>query len=243
MNGQTTPPVLPLFAQIEATLRARILEQRLTPGEKLPSEQALEREFGVSRITVRQALSVLHASGLIQKINGKGSFVTRPGDRPPPGGLTGVYEHMRAQGREAHGRTLSVRAVKAAAPVARALRVEVGTPLTAVNGLRLVDGEAFAVGTTYGPADLMRAILRENMEANDLMHILESRLGFRIERTYTEASAVHAGRTRARQLDVGEDAPLLRMRFTPQDVAGRLLCYSEIYFRGDQFRYKAVIRR
>jgi GntR family transcriptional regulator len=243
MEAKAPTTSMPLFAQVETALRERILDNRLAAGDKLPSELELEREFGVSRITVRQALSALHAGGFIQKINGKGSFVTRPNELPRLGGLTGFYEHMRAQGHEAHGRTLSVRQVAAPAAAAEALGIEPGTTLMTMTTLRLVDDQPLAVGLTYGPPELIEALLREDTEANDVMVLLESRLGFRLRSTHIETSAVRAGKTRARQLGLEEDAPVLRIRFTPHDVTDRALCYSEMYFRGDAFSYKAVIKR
>ena len=70
-------PTPSLFKRIESDLRQRILSNELAPGEKLPSESEMINIFGVSRITVRQALSDLQAAGLIEKINGKGSFVSK----------------------------------------------------------------------------------------------------------------------------------------------------------------------
>ena len=85
-------PALPLFAQIKARLRQDILEKRLPAGQKLPSEAQLQLAFGVSRITVRQALNELQAEGLIETLNGKGSFVTRPAGAPRLGMLAGFNE-------------------------------------------------------------------------------------------------------------------------------------------------------
>jgi GntR family transcriptional regulator len=51
--------------------RQSILEKQLAPGQKLPSESKLQAQFGVSRITVRQALSALQAEGLVETFNGK----------------------------------------------------------------------------------------------------------------------------------------------------------------------------
>lgn len=237
------PATLPLFAQIESNLRQRIVDNRLVAGTKLPSEAELEVEFGVSRITVRQALAALHAKGLIEKVNGKGSFVTRPGDAPKLGPLTGFYEHMRARGREAHGKTLSVRQLPATAVAAEALGIAPGTPLTVVTALRLVDGKPVAVGVTHGDPVLMRALLAEDIETNDFMQLLESRMGYRLKSTHTETSAVLAGPVRARQLQIEPGDPVLRIRFTPHDVSDQPLCYSEMHFRGDAFSYKAVVKR
>lgn len=128
-----------LFARIEADLRQRIPENKLPQGGKLPSEAALQQEFGVSRITVRQALAALQASGLIVTVNGKGSYVTRATDAPLLGPLTGFYEHMRARGHHARRRLLSVRTVQASADAAAALRIAPGVELTAISMLQLVD--------------------------------------------------------------------------------------------------------
>lgn len=235
--------VLPLFAQVEANLRKRIIDNQLAPGSKLPSEAELEVEFAVSRITVRQALAALHAGGLIEKINGKGSFVTRPTDAPDLGSLTGFYEHMRSRGHQAHGRTLSVRQVKAAAAAARALKIPIGSPLTAVTTLRMVNGKPLAIGVTYGAAELMQALLREDSETNDMMTLLESRLGYRLKNTHIETSAMAAGKAHARHLGISAPDPVLRIRFTPHDISNRPVCYSEVHFRGDGFTYKAVVKR
>lgn len=59
------------FRQIEEALRQQIIANDLAPGVKLPSEAELVEQYGASRITIRQALAGLHASGLIEKINGK----------------------------------------------------------------------------------------------------------------------------------------------------------------------------
>ncbi len=232
-----------LFARIEADLRRRIIDNQLQPGSKLPSEAALQEEFGVSRITVRQALSTLHASGLISTINGKGSFVTRATDAPQLGPLTGFYDHMRAKGHQAYGRLISVRSVRASAAAAEALRIAPGTPLTSISMVRIVDGQPLAVGSACGPDALMQALLREDVEANDMMTLVESRLGYRLRNTHIETSALRAGKLRARQLGIDENDPVLRICFTPHDISDRPLTYAEMFFRGDAFSYKAVVKR
>lgn len=233
----------PLFAQIEAHLRNRILGNDLPPGSKLPSEAELEVQFQVSRITVRQALAALHAGGLIRKVNGKGSFVTRPSDGPDLGPLTGFYEHMRARGHRTQGQTLSVRDGRVNAEAARALRLPADTALTAVTVVRRVDDKPIAIGTTYGRPELIQALLREDIETNDVQALLESRLGFRLKAMHIETSALAAGKLRARHLEVAPEDPVLRVRFTPHDSADQPVCYSEMFFRGDAFSYKAVVKR
>ena len=232
-----------LFARVADSLRSDILANRMGPGHKLPSESALEESFGVSRITVRQALASLHAEGLIEKVNGKGSFVTRPNESPDMGSLTGFYEHMRAHGRQAVGRILSVREVSAPVAAAQALEVPVGHPLVALRALRLVDNKPLAFMLSYGEPALMRALIQEDLNTNDVVVLLETRLGQRLKSNRIEARAIPATAARAKLLDVVPGAPLLRIDFTPVNVSGQPMVYSQMLFRGDSFSYKAVVRR
>lgn len=65
-----------LYAQAANILRQRIRSQQWAPGTQIPTLTALEREFGVARVTLRQALSLLEAEGLIWRRRGRGTFVT-----------------------------------------------------------------------------------------------------------------------------------------------------------------------
>jgi len=238
-----SPVTVSLFAQVQASLRDDILGNRLLPGAKLPSEAALEASFGVSRITVRQALSALHAEGLIKKVNGKGSFVTQPDKEPRLGPLTGFYQHMRTRGEVARGKTLSVREVKASMAAAEALHVAPDTTLLSATLLRFVNDVPLAYGVMQAEPALTRALLAHDLNVNDVMVVLESNLGYRLMSSHIEAGAVVAGKVRGRLLEVDENAPLLRIRFTPHDATGKPLVFSEIYFRADRFTYKAILNR
>ena len=68
---------VPLYSQLKELLRGRILDGTYSPHSRMPSENELGQVFGVSRITVRQALGDLQKEGLIFKIHGKGTFALR----------------------------------------------------------------------------------------------------------------------------------------------------------------------
>ncbi|HEX5325898.1 MAG TPA: GntR family transcriptional regulator, partial [Acetobacteraceae bacterium] len=94
--------VTPLYRQLTELLRGQIVSGALADGARLPSEAQLGERYGVSRITIRQALADLERQGLLERTPGRGTFVRR---RPCPiEGLTrlsGFSETAAAAGLEA----------------------------------------------------------------------------------------------------------------------------------------------
>lgn len=236
-------PAAPLFAQLRDRLRAHILNGGLASGSKLPSEAELEAEHGVSRITVRQALAELHAAGLIEKVNGKGSFVKRPEPPHGLGPLTGFYEVMRRRGHQALGKVSPVRAVRAGAKVAAGLRLPLHASVRAITIMRMVDGQPFARHTAWGSASLIARLASEDLQTNDLITIAQDRLGYRMDHSDMLVSAENAGAGLAKALDIEPGAAVLRLEIASFDAHGLPLLFSEFLARGDRFSYPVTIRR
>ena len=102
------------YAQIKTDLSLKILNGELSPGERIPSQNEMAEQYGVSTITTRRVLNDLATEGLIHVIRGKGSFVAKPlerlGDRRYDirkevgvvfGGASGVFMHDIIQGIDA----------------------------------------------------------------------------------------------------------------------------------------------
>jgi GntR family transcriptional regulator len=232
----------PLFAQVRDALRAEILGGGLGPGDRLPSESALIGRFGVSRITVRQALAELQSDGLVQTVNGKGSYVTRPGRGEGRGPLVGVLEAMRRRGHRAHGRLLSHRTVRASRTVARDLEVPPGDPVGAVTVLRYRDDVPFVVGTTWCSPEVATRLARQDLETQDIATAIEVGLGLRSASTRVRVSAGLAGARLAKRLDYAPGAAILTIATTTFGWDQRPIAYSETDCRADMMDYRVTLR-
>src|SRR5262245_37445381 len=108
---------IPLYYQLENLLREKILSGVFAPGDRIPTESDLIRQYGVSRITVRQALSALAGEGLIERRQGRGTFVTeRKTKRRVFEGqihLTGSLDEIIVMGLEAPVKVVEMNRVKA----------------------------------------------------------------------------------------------------------------------------------
>jgi len=232
----------PLFVQVRDALRAQILEGTLQPGERLPSESALIARYGVSRITVRQALAELQSCGLVQTVNGKGSFVTRPGRGQASGPLVGVLEAMRKRGYRARGRLLSHRRVRATRAVARELEIPPGAPVGAVTVLRYRDDVPFVIGTTWCDPQVAERLVQQDLTGQDIATATEVGLGLRSARARVVVRATLSDERLARRLDYAVGAPTLRILTTSVGYDGRPISYSETDCRADMMDYRVTLR-
>ena len=104
---------VPLYSQLRELLRQRILDGVYQSHQQLPSELELVARFTVSRITVRQALNDLQREGLIFRIHGKGTFVSKPRAVQSLTRLQGLGEALSTAGFEIRSRVLGHRMVRA----------------------------------------------------------------------------------------------------------------------------------
>ncbi|MEY4864450.1 MAG: GntR family [Pseudomonadota bacterium] len=209
-----------LFEQVRDTLRREILRGTWPAESRLPSESELIERFGVSRITVRQAIGELQAHGLVQTINGKGSFVARPDRGVAQSPLVGVLEAMRKRGFDARGELVSCKPRPAPAWVATELKIPEGSPMGTLTVRRRCDDQPFAIGTTWGPPAFCEAIARCNLVEHDVAAIIAGDLGIRNARTRVRVCAETASARIARSLNCDVGRALLVVYTTSFDFEG-----------------------
>lgn len=141
-------------------LRARITTGRIGASERLPSEAHLASQYGVSTATLRNALAVLQAEGLVEKVHGKGNFVRRPLRR-----ITYVGGGRTPVGQTAADTALSVTVhttkIRARGHLATLLKVSASSPLTEFLCLSHEGERPHSLARIYVPCDLAPAALRE----------------------------------------------------------------------------------
>src|SRR5436190_11387833 len=140
---------LPLYHQLQGVLKAEIESGKWRPDEQLPNEAKLAERFGVSKITVRQALQELAELGYIRREHGRGTFIARRKFDEGPRELTSFTEEMRRHDLVAASRILGQRVAAADVRVANALRLPARSPVFVLKRVRLADGEPISVQTAH----------------------------------------------------------------------------------------------
>ncbi|WP_238014519.1 GntR family transcriptional regulator [Dactylosporangium sp. AC04546] len=166
----------PLYVRIERELRTRLAQAR--PGDALPAESVLAEEFGVARMTMRAALNALEADGLIERIQGRGTFVRQPPAPRAAGTLMSFQDQVRNWGRTPSSRLVEAEVRAASAAEAAALRLTAAAPrVVSIARVRMADGTPLAVEYACFPAHLT-ALLDADLEGGSLRRVLHD-LGLR----------------------------------------------------------------
>ena len=121
-----------------------LMEHDLTPGSPIPSERELCEQFNVSRMTVRQAIDTLVVDGLLERHQGKGTFVAPP-KLDLQLRLTSFSEEMRRRGMEPGAVFLTREVIPAPSTVANALEISPGSPVHHLRRLLTADATPMAI--------------------------------------------------------------------------------------------------
>lgn len=233
----------PMYAQIKEELRRRILDGTYQPHQQLPSEAELMAAFDVSRITVRQALSDLQGEGLIFKIHGKGTFVSKPKAFQELGQLEGFGEAMGRHGHETYNKLVSLRTLKAPASVAERLALPAGSSVTEIRRVRLLNREPISLDVSWFDRSIGEKLKRADLAQRDIFSILENQLAQPLGQAELRIEAILADEMLAELLKVQPGSPVLKMDRLTYTQDGRPIDYEHLYYRGDAFQYRLRIDR
>ena len=227
---------VPLYRQLHQALVHRIARGEWSPGDLIPSEKALEEEYGVSRTTIRQALRDLHYDGLISRHRGRGTFVSEPKLQHGPGEQRGLVDTLDRVGVEAGWRLVDAGLGAVGDEAAAALSVESGTLLFRVERLRLAGPEVLGHLVAYvAPGVAVTPDPKTLTTGHSLSYLGSALRGD----AYAERvlDAIAAGVEIAERLEVEPGSPVLRIRRTTFAADGTALEVMTAHYRGDRFEY------
>jgi len=230
-------PGTTVHGQIEDWLADAIAAGRLAPGDRMPTEQDLAAWFGVSRMTLRHALSTLARRGLVTRAVGRrgGTFVAAAKLEQDLTTLAGFSEQLRRRGMVAGARVLSATERPAGPAAAAALKLGERDRVYEVRRIRFADGNPVVLEHSLFPAATFPGMLGCRLDGS-LYELLEVRYGQRPNRARECLEPVNAGVREAEALEVREGAPLMLVERTAYARDGQPVEFARDLFRGDRTR-------
>jgi GntR family transcriptional regulator len=227
---------LPLYQQLQRSIREAIHSHVLAPDDALPAERQMASELSVSRITVRKAIDGLVEEGLLVRRQGSGNFVCSRIEKNFAK-LTSFSEDMRSRGRTPHSEWLK-RSEGAVSPEeALTLRLSPGAPVYRFHRLRFADDSPMCLEYATVSAEALPSL---DAVDDSLYEALEA-AGNRPVRALQRLRALLLNTEQARLLHAREgDAGLLveRVGFLRD---GRAVELTQSFFRGDTYDFVAEL--
>lgn len=213
-----TTAEVPRYREIERVLRARIA--MLRPGDPLPSDAELCDEFGVSRMTAREAMHRLSDEGLVVRVPGRGSYVAEPPAHRRADRLMSFSEEMRRRGMVPTSIVLTREIRPARAREAELLGLRLGDPVVLLQRVRCADQRPIALELTHLVGGTSPAVMGADLRV-DSLHTVLADAGWSLRRGMATVSAEAATASDARHLEVERGEPMLVERRVIVDLTGR----------------------
>jgi len=230
------------YQQVREVLEAEIERGRRPVGSRLPPERALAQHFGVSRVTLRRSLEEMARAGTIAR-SGAGWLVASPAIGEPPNVLMSFSEMAASRGLKPGGRVLDRRQRPATIDEADALGLAPGAQLFELERLRSLDDVPILIDRTRIPLSLTPGLFEMDLDGRSLYEALEHNFGLRPARARLTVEAIPADERRARLLGLEPGEPLLLCRQQSEDQAGRQIELCDMVYRGDRYRFMAMLER
>ncbi|GAA0522214.1 GntR family transcriptional regulator [Saccharopolyspora subtropica] len=229
----------PKHAQLREILR-KLAGEELLPGSPVPSERDLAARYGVSRLTVREAVGHLVAEGLLVRVRGKGTFTTRPRVDSQLH-LASFTEDMRRRGMRPE--TVVLEAAEAVPPpgTARALGLAPGEPAYRLSRLRKANGAPMAVERGWYHAAALPGLLDHDLTGS-IYTLLAHRYGVRLESGTQTVLAEGTDAETARLLGVRTGSPALVFRRVAT-AQGQPIEDMTSWYRGDLYQVTMQLDR
>lgn len=234
---------LPRYYQLKEIMREKINSGEWKPGDIIPSERELGEQYGISRMTARQAITELVNEGLFYREQGKGTFVSRHKITQQLIHLTGFTEDIRARGQRPSTRVLAAQMQPADEHTAERLRIKPGQPVFCLQRLRLADGEPLALETSQLCFIGCEKLLEEDFAQNSLYHVMETRYGILLVEAEQEIEAGLFDAATARILNVPVNSAALFTRRVTYTERDQPIEFARAIYRGDQYTYYTHMKR
>lgn len=227
----------PLYLQLKNKIKKEIRSGILKPGDRILSEAQLQKEYGMSRVTVRNAMAELEVEGYIIKVQGKGSFVAQSDMLRLPIGVTSFTEDAKMQGIDFQSKVLEVGLKNEVSEMDKEFfGLQKGEPIMCVKRLRCANGVPLVIEENHLSASL-QGLEHEDLTKSlyDILinkyHMIPSNKGRRSVKISFATEEV------ADRLQLSVGTPVIESEMCVYDMNGDPIHTVKDIVRGDNDRF------
>ena len=230
----------PLYKQVYDLLTARLVDGYWKPSQLLPSEMLLAEELGVSQGTVRKALNQMVAEKMLQRQQGKGTFVA---EHTQESDLFRFFRLREPQGEMLIPETLVLSSTRrvASGDEIKKLNLDANTLVVELIRVRSIHNKPAIIEKVIQPLSVFPDI-DKNIDLPNALYILyQEKYGITIMSVNDQVRAVEIPKAYAKHLDLPEGSPVLMIERSSVNIDGRVVEISTAYCSSENFVYSVKL--
>lgn len=214
---------IPVYVKVYQMLKDEIQNCRKV-GDVLPPEPALEKKFGVSRITIRKAIGMLSEQGYVSVRQGYGTTVTSPKAIHRLNHINSVTETLRKAGYRVCSENITVDSCVPDQDIIKLLEAGEGTQFTRMQRILIANNQPISIVTNYMVPQLVPGLSKNLENFDSLYALLETKYKITFDYATDYITAKSADFLQARALQVLVDAPLISIRRVLYSKGRPIMC-------------------
>ncbi|HIY56965.1 MAG TPA: GntR family transcriptional regulator [Candidatus Tetragenococcus pullicola] len=227
---------LPVYLQIHDTIKEKIESHYWEIGDRLPSERELSEKFGVSRMTLRQAIQTLADEGILERKIGSGTYVASQKVQEKMAGTTSFTEIMLAQGKKPSSKTITYFMTKPSTSEQEKLHLSEKDEILKMERIRFADDVPICYEIASIPGYLIDGFSKDEVSSS-LYKILEEKGNRKIGAANQTITALNASERIAEYLELKKGDALLRLRQISYLTDGTPFEYVRSQYAGNRFEF------
>ena len=233
---------IPLYFQLKEMILSAIKDGSCKKDSLLPTEKEFSEMFGISRTTVRQAITELVQEGWLYRVKSKGTFVSTPKiNQDFISRLVPFEEEMRNSGKTPRTEVLELKVVPAREPAAEYLNVSSGKPLIYLYRRRFADEEPIVMVETYLPWEECSFVMDYDLVKNSLYEVMAEKKETEVHCVKRWVEAVEATAADGKYLGIKKGKPVQLFRSLGYNVYGKPMEYSIARYRADRSSFEVTV--
>ncbi len=227
----------PVYMQIADHLLDLIESGKLRPGDRLPTERELSKRINVNRMTVRRAFQSLEFKGLINRLQGSGTYVAEPKIKRQASVLISFTRGMQRRGYVPGAKLIRFERGTVEDPIGKELKLPDSAPVYYIHRLRLLNEEPVLLERLNIPVYRFPDLERYDLAKRSLYEVMEKEYGVSVVHARQSLEPVLALEYEADLLEVEPGTPLMLEKRLAFEKDGQPVEYGGDLYRGDRFSF------
>ena len=227
----------PVYMQIADHLLDQIESGKLRPGDRLPTERELSKRLDVNRMTVRRAFQSLEFKGLINRLQGSGTYVAETKIERQTSFLISFTKGMQRRGYVPGAKIIRFERRAVEDPIGKELKLIDSTPVYRIHRLRFLNQEPVLLERLSIPVCRFPDLERYDLSKRSLYEVMEKEYSISVVHARQSLEPVLAFEYEAELLEVGPGTPLMLEKRLAFEQDGQPVEYGRDLYRGDRFLF------